>query len=450
MFNKVLIANRGEIAKRIQRACHELGLETVVVFSQADQGASYIEDADAAVCIGPAPSAKSYLDKHALLRAARMSGADAIHPGYGFLSENSEFAALVEAAGLTFIGPASGTISMMGDKIAAKQAMQAAGVPCVPGTDSITSTDPADLYRLAEEIGYPMIIKAAGGGGGRGMRVVRSSEMLLEALAATREEVQSAFENPNIYFEKLIEDPRHVEIQVLCDTFGHGVHLGARDCSLQRRHQKLLEESPPPGIPEDVLNALGERCVTACRQIGYHGVGTFEFLYTDGQFYFIEMNTRLQVEHPVTEIVTGVDVVKEQIRVAQRQPLALSQDDVVLRGHALECRINAEDPKTQMPCSGVIQAWRSPGGMGVRVDTHVESGSRVSPHYDSMIAKIIVHAATRDEALTRMRCALDETRIQGISSNVALHQRLLAHPVIQAGAFSIDFLESTAWKGSTP
>ncbi|WP_417420679.1 acetyl-CoA carboxylase biotin carboxylase subunit [Halomonas sp.] len=449
MFNKVLIANRGEIAQRIQRACHELGLKTVVVFSEADRGATYIDYADEAICIGPAPSSKSYLDKHALLRAAHITGADAIHPGYGFLSENSDFAALIEKAGLIFIGPSADAISMMGDKITAKQAMQSAGVPCVPGSGSITSEDPDVLHRAADDIGYPLIIKAAGGGGGRGMRVVKAPETLLDSVRNTREEVQSAFENPNIYFERLIENPRHIEIQVLCDMFGHGVHLWARDCSLQRRHQKLLEESPPPGIDQDVIDELGRRCVVACQHNGYHGVGTFEFLYTDGHFYFIEMNTRLQVEHPVTEMVTGIDLVKEQIRVAQRQPLTLSQQDVALQGHAIECRINAENPDTQMPCSGIVEGWRAPGGCGIRVDSHIESGSRVPPYYDSMIAKVIAHAYTREEALTRMQRALGECRIESITSNIALHQRLLAHRDIRAGGFSIDFLESQAWKERT-
>ncbi|MCQ2993272.1 acetyl-CoA carboxylase biotin carboxylase subunit [Pseudomonas syringae] len=441
MFNKVLIANRGEIALRIQRACRGLGLKTVVVYSEADRHAQYVTQADEALCIGPAAPTHSYLNQSALLFAAQVSGAQAIHPGYGFLSENPDFAERIESAGLTFIGPSAECIRTMGDKVAAKRAMREAGVPCVPGPDSSMSSDPQAILAVAREIGYPVIVKAAGGGGGRGMRVVQQEAELLDAIALTREEARLAFGNPELYIEKFLGHPRHVEIQVLCDAYGNSVWLGSRDCSLQRRHQKVLEEAPAPGIDPQLIAHVGERCVKACQQIGYRGVGTFEFLYEDGQFFFIEMNTRLQVEHPVTEMTTGIDIVQQQIRMARGERLELSQADIVTSGHSLECRINAEDPLSFMPTPGQITRWEVPGGFGVRVDSHVTTGYRVPPYYDSMVAKVISHGATREEALARMRLALSELYVEGISTNIPLHREILDDPAFCAGGVDIHHLE---------
>ncbi|NNB16529.1 acetyl-CoA carboxylase biotin carboxylase subunit [Pseudomonas fragi] len=441
MFDKVLIANRGEIALRIQRACQGLGIKTVVVHSEADRDAQYVKNADQALCIGPAAPGQSYLNQAALLFAAKVSGAQAIHPGYGFLSENAGFAERVEAAGLTFIGPSAACIRTMGDKVAAKRAMRESGVPCVPGPDSVMPTDEASIQAIARDIGYPVIVKAAGGGGGRGMRVVRQAHDLIEAINLTREEARLAFGNPELYIEKFLDHPRHVEIQVLCDAYGHAVWLGGRDCSLQRRHQKVLEEAPAPGIDPQLIASVGERCAAACRQIGYRGVGTFEFLYEDGEFFFIEMNTRLQVEHPVTEMTTGIDIVQQQLRMARGEVLSLRQQDVQLNGHSLECRINAEDPQTFMPTPGLVQRWEVPGGFGVRVDSHVTTGYRVPPYYDSMVAKVITHGATRDEALARMRLALGEMCVEGITTNIPLHLAILDDPGFCAGGVDIHHLE---------
>jgi len=441
MFEKVLIANRGEIALRIQRACRSLGLRTVAVHSEADRDAVYVTQADQALCIGPASPAQSYLNQAALLYAAKLSGAQAIHPGYGFLSENAGFAARVEAAGLSFIGPPSECIRTMGDKVAAKRAMRSAGVPCVPGPDGSLPDDNAAILAIAREIGYPVMVKAAGGGGGRGMRVVQAEVELLDAMALTREEARRAFGNPEVYIEKFLGHPRHVEIQVLCDRYGHALWLGSRDCSLQRRHQKVLEEAPAPGIAPILLAKVGARCAEACRQIGYVGVGTFEFLFEDGEFFFIEMNTRLQVEHTVTEMTTGIDIVQQQIRMARGEHLALTQDQVGCFGHALECRINAENPETFAPAPGRIIAWQPPGGFGVRVDSHVSAGYRVPPYYDSMIAKLIVHGSSRADALARMRLALAEMQVAGIATNLPLHREIIEDPGFQQGGVDIHHLE---------
>ncbi len=441
MFDTVLIANRGEIALRIQRACRGLGLKTVVVHSEADRDAVYVSQADQALCIGPSAPGQSYLNQSAILFAAEVSGAQAIHPGYGFLSENAGFAERVEQAGLTFIGPSAACIRTMGDKVAAKRAMRRAGVPCVPGPDDGLPEDPSAIQALAREVGYPVIVKAAGGGGGRGMRVVHDEASLLDAMALTREEARRAFGNPEVYIEKFLLHPRHVEIQVLADSHGNAVWLGSRDCSLQRRHQKVIEEAPAPGIDEALIAEVGERCAAACRQIGYCGVGTFEFLYERGAFYFIEMNTRLQVEHPVTEMTTGIDIVQQQIRVARGERLALTQADIRCQGHAIECRINAEDPHTFAPSPGRITGWRVPGGFGVRVDSHANAGYRVPPYYDSMIAKLIVQGDTRDDALERMRLALAEMQVEGISTNVPLHREVLRDAGFAGGGVDIHHLE---------
>ena len=441
MFDSVLIANRGEIALRIQRACRGLGLRTIAVHSEADRDALHVHQADQALCIGPAAAVHSYLNQAAILFAAEVSGAQAIHPGYGFLSENAGFVARVEQAGLTFIGPSAECIRTMGDKVAAKRAMRAAGVPCVPGPDSSLPDDPAAVLAIAREIGYPVIVKAAGGGGGRGMRVVPAEAGLLDALSLTREEARRAFGNAEVYIEKFLLQPRHVEIQVLADSHGNALWLGSRDCSLQRRHQKVLEEAPAPGIDPSVIAAVGERCAEACRQIGYCGVGTFEFLYDNGAFCFIEMNTRLQVEHPVTEMTAGIDIVQQQIRVARGERLRLTQADVGCRGHAIECRINAEDPVTFAPSPGLITGWQLPGGWGVRVDSHAGAGYRVPPYYDSMIAKLIVHGLTRDDALDRMRLALAEMRIDGIATNLPLQREILQDEGFAAGGVDIHHLE---------
>ncbi len=441
MFDTVLIANRGEIALRIQRACRGLGLRTVAVYSEADRDAVYVRQADQALCIGPASPTASYLNQAALLAAARVSGAQAIHPGYGFLSENAGFVERVTDAGLTFIGPSADCIRTMGDKVSAKRAMREAGVPCVPGPDTSLPDDPAAVLAIAHEIGFPVIVKAAGGGGGRGMRVVQEAAALADALTLTREEARRAFGNPEVYIEKFLTHPRHVEIQVLADRYGHAVWLGSRDCSLQRRHQKVLEEAPAPGIDPALIAEVGERCAAACRQVGYCGVGTFEFLYENGAFYFIEMNTRLQVEHPVTEMTSGIDIVQQQIRVARGEPLTLRQDDIACRGHALECRINAEHPDTFIPSPGVITGLRLPGGYGVRVDTHAGAGYRVPSHYDSMIAKLIVHGASREDALQRMQLALDELQVDGIATNVPLHREIVRDADFEKGGVDIHHLE---------
>lgn len=440
-FDTVLIANRGEIAARIQRACRELGLKTVAICSEADRPAPYGQTADTFLCVGPANAAKSYLNQNAILIAARLTGAGAIHPGYGFLSENAAFSQAVEDAGLVFIGPDARSISTMGDKIAAKRAMIAAGVPCVPGPDTALPEDAATVERIANEIGYPIIIKAAGGGGGRGMRVVQEAALLHEAITLTREEARQAFGSAVLYMEKFLQHPRHIEIQVLCDTHGNAVWLGHRDCSMQRRHQKVVEEAPAPGISVDVIQPVGMACVEACRQIGYRGVGTFEFLFEDGKFYFIEMNTRLQVEHPVTEMTSGIDIVQAQIKAAQGKPLDLRQADVICDGHSFECRINAEDPDKFLPSAGIVTDLVLPEGEGIRVDTHIHVGYRVSPYYDSLIAKLIVHAPTRAEAMVRMRQALAGTRVEGISTNLPLLRALFEDEAFAQGETDIHYLE---------
>lgn len=448
MFESVLIANRGEIALRIQRACRSLGLRTIVVYSEADRDAPYVKRADVAVCIGPAAATYSYLDQAAILLAAKATGAEAIHPGYGFLAENALFAERVNEAGLTFIGPSAACIRTMGDKVAAKKAMRAAGVPCVPGPDATLPDDPEAVRRLAHEIGYPVIVKAAGGGGGRGMRIVTEEAALLDALAVTREEARRAFDNGEVYIEKFLTHPRHVEIQVLADGHGQALWLGSRDCSLQRRHQKVIEEAPAPGIADALIAEIGERCARACQQIQYRGLGTFEFLFEDGAFYFIEMNTRLQVEHPVTEMTAGIDIVQQQIRVARGERLTLTQADIRCRGHAFECRINAENPDSFAPSPGRITGWELPGGYGVRVDSHAGAGYTVSPHYDSMIAKLIVHGDDRADALARLRLALDEMSVSGISTNLPLHRRIVSDPTFSSGAVDIHYLERRLREGA--
>ncbi|MCW8943984.1 MAG: acetyl-CoA carboxylase biotin carboxylase subunit [Sedimenticola sp.] len=441
MIEKIVIANRGEIALRILRACRELGIKTVAVHSEADRDLKHVRLADETVCIGPAPSAGSYLQIHSIISAAEVTDAVAIHPGYGFLSENADFAERVEESGFIFIGPKPETIRMMGDKITAIEAMKAAGVPCVPGSDGPLDGNEARTLKLGQEIGYPVIIKAAGGGGGRGMRVVHSEATLLNAISLTKAEAGSAFGNDTVYMEKYLENPRHVEFQVLADTHGNAIHLGERDCSMQRRHQKVVEEAPAPGISEELRNRLGERCAEACRTIGYRGAGTFEFLYENGEFYFIEMNTRVQVEHPVTEMITGVDIVKEQLRIAAGEALAYKQSDINIRGHAIECRINAEDPDNFMPCPGNITHLHIPGGPGIRVDTHIYDGYRVPPHYDSMIGKLIAHGETRESALARMKTALSEMVIDGIKTNIPLQQRIMQDEAFAKGGANIHYLE---------
>ncbi|MEO5342497.1 MAG: acetyl-CoA carboxylase biotin carboxylase subunit [Gammaproteobacteria bacterium SHHR-1] len=441
MIEKIVIANRGEIALRILRACKEMGIKTVAVHSDVDHDLMHVRQADETVCIGPAASARSYLNIPAIISAAEVTDAMAIHPGYGFLSENADFAERVENSGFIFIGPRADTIRKMGDKVSAIEAMKAAGVPCVPGSDGPLNDDGTRSLRLARQIGYPVIIKAAGGGGGRGMRVVHTEASLLNAITMTRSEAAAAFGNDMVYMEKYLENPRHVEFQVLADTQGNAIYLGERDCSMQRRHQKVVEEAPAPGITEEERVRIGERCAEACRQIGYRGAGTFEFLYENGEFFFIEMNTRVQVEHPVTELVTGVDIVKEQIRIAAGEPLAYRQQDIVLRGHAVECRINAEDPKSFMPSPGDISSLHVPGGPGVRVDTHIYAGYRVPPHYDSMIGKLITHGETRESALARMRTALDEMVVEGIRTNIPLHREILRDSAFMAGGANIHYLE---------
>ena len=441
MFDKLLIANRGEIALRIQKAAKRLGLKTVCIYSQADDEAPYLESADETVCIGPAAARNSYLNADAIVMAALQTGAGAIHPGYGFLSENAGFADAISEAGLVFVGPSADCIRTMGDKVAAKRAMMAAGVPCVPGPDSALPQDISAIEAIAADIGFPVILKAAGGGGGRGMRVVRSRQAVAEAVALTREEAQRFFNNPEIYVEKFLEDPRHVEIQVICDGHGNALWLGDRDCSMQRRHQKVIEEAPAPGIDRKLIADVGERCAQACRQIGYVGAGTFEFLYENDQFYFIEMNTRVQVEHPVTEMVTGLDIVAMQLQAAMGEAFSVRQQDVATRGHAIECRINAEDPFTFAPSPGTIQAVSEPKGELVRLDTHIRPGYRIPSQYDSMLAKLIVHGADRADALSRMRRALDDFRIEGIVTNIPLQAELIQEPGFAAGGVNIHHLE---------
>jgi len=441
MFEKILIANRGEIALRIQRACREMGIRTVVVHSTVDAEAKYVKLADESVCIGPAPARDSYLNMAAIISAAEVTDAEAIHPGYGFLSENADFAERVERSGFVFIGPRPENIRLMGDKVSAKQAMEKAGVPCVPGSEGALPEDPKEIVRIARKVGYPVIIKAAGGGGGRGMRVVHTEAALLNAVNMTRGEAQAAFGNATVYMEKYLENPRHIEIQVLADSHKNALYLGERDCSMQRRHQKIIEEAPAPELTEKQREKIGERCADACRKIGYRGAGTFEFLYEDGEFYFIEMNTRIQVEHPVTEMITGVDLVQEQIRVAAGEKLRLRQKDIVLRGHAIECRINAEDPYRFTPSPGRITSYHPPGGPGIRVDTHIYAGYTVPPNYDSMVGKLIAYGASRDQAIRRMRIALSEMVLEGITTNIALHRELLHDSRFLRGGTSIHYLE---------
>ena len=442
MFEKILIANRGEIALRIQRACRELGIKTVVVHSTADTEAKYVKLADESVCIGPPASTESYLNVPAIISAAEVTDAEAIHPGYGFLSENAAFAERVEKSGFVFIGPRPETISMMGDKVSAKDAMKAAGVPCVPGSEGALPDDPKEIVKIARSIGYPVIIKASGGGGGRGMRVVHTEAALLNAVTMTRTEAGAAFGNPTVYMEKFLENPRHIEIQVLADSFKNAVYLGERDCSMQRRHQKVIEEAPAADINRRAIARVGERCAEACRKINYRGAGTFEFLYENGEFYFIEMNTRVQVEHPVTELVTGIDIVQAQIRIAAGEKLWLRQRDIELRGHAIECRINAEDPFKFTPSPGKILTYHPPGGPGIRVDTHMYQGYTVPPNYDSMIGKVIAYGDTRDQAIRRMRIALSEMAVEGIKTNIHLHQELMQDANFAKGGTSIHYLEA--------
>ena len=442
ILEKVLIANRGEIALRILRACKELEIQTVAVHSKADRELKHVLLADEAVCIGPASSAESYLNVPAIISAAEVTRATAIHPGYGFLAENADFADQVEKSGFIFIGPTADTIRLMGDKVSAIQAMKQAGVPTVPGSDGPLTEDTAHSLEVAQRIGYPVIIKAAAGGGGRGMRVVHSAEGLLSSIQLTQAEAAAAFGSDVVYLEKFLQTPRHVEIQVLADGQGNAIHLGDRDCSLQRRHQKVMEEAPAPAIPQDARDAVAQSCIKACIDIGYRGAGTFEFLYEGGDFYFIEMNTRVQVEHPVTEMITGVDIVQEQLRIASGLPLSLTQSEVQFRGHAFECRINAEDAKTFMPCPGMVTTFHAPGGPGVRVDSHLYDGYTVPPYYDSLIAKIISYGENRDIALARMRVALDELVVEGIHTNTPLHRDLVRDAAFKAGGVSIHYLES--------
>ena len=441
MFKKILIANRGEIALRIQRACREMGIRAVVVHSEADTGAKYVKLADESVCIGPAPSRDSYLNIPAIISAAEVTDAEAIHPGYGFLSENADFAERVEKSGFCFIGPRPESIRLMGDKVSAKQAMAAAGVPTVPGSSGALPEDAREIVKIARSVGYPVIIKAAGGGGGRGMRVVHTEAALINAVTMTRQEALAAFGNPNVYMEKFLENPRHIEIQILADQHRNAVWLGDRDCSMQRRHQKIIEEAPAPGLNRRLVDKIGDRCAEACRKINYRGAGTFEFLFENGEFFFIEMNTRLQVEHPVTEMVTGLDIVQEQIRVAAGQKLRFRQRDVTQKGHAIECRINAEDPWKFTPSPGRITSWHPPGGPGVRVDSHAFAGYFVPPNYDSMIGKVICYGDTRDQALARMRVAMSEMVVEGILTNIPLHRELLNDEKFMLGGTSIHYLE---------
>ena len=441
MLDKVLIANRGEIALRILRACKELGIQTVAVHSKIDAELKHVKLADQAVCIGPNPSPQSYLNVPAIISAMEVTGAQAVHPGYGFLAENADFAEQVENSGFTFIGPKAETIRTMGDKVAAIQAMKVAGVPTVPGSDGPLSEDADELRATALRIGYPVIVKAAAGGGGRGMRVVEDEETLINSVAITKTEAAAAFGDGTVYMEKFLQNPRHVEVQVLSDGQGNAIHLGDRDCSLQRRHQKVIEEAPAPGIPEEARQGVFDSCVKACVQMNYRGAGTFEFLYEDGKYYFIEMNTRVQVEHPVSEMITGVDIIKEQLTIASGQPLSTKQEDIVFRSHSFECRINAEDPKTFLPQPGKIKTYHAPGGNGVRVDSHIYNGYSVPPNYDSMIGKIITYGRDRNSALSRMRNALDEMVIDGIKTNIDLHADLVRDEEFKKGGVNIHYLE---------
>ena len=441
MLKKVLIANRGEIALRVLRACREMGIATVAVHSEADKDSLHVKLADESVCIGPAPSPQSYLNIPAIIAAAEVTGADAVHPGYGFLAENANFAEQVEQSGFIFIGPRADTIRLMGDKVSAKQAMQEAGVPCVPGSDGALPDDPETIIKTAAEVGYPVIIKASGGGGGRGMRVVEREEDLIKSVEMTKAEAGAAFGNPMVYMERYLQRPRHVEIQVLADEHGNAVYLGERDCSMQRRHQKVIEEAPAPGITAKEREKIGKACVEACKRIGYRGAGTFEFLYEGGEFFFIEMNTRVQVEHPVTELISGVDIVQEQLRVAAGEKLQYKQKDIVLEGHAFECRINAEDPYNFIPSPGLIESCHLPGGFGIRVDSHIYQGYRIPPNYDSLIGKICVHGKTREQAMAKMRVAMAELAITGIKTNADLHRDLFRDPGFSDGGVSIHYLE---------
>ncbi len=441
MFEKILIANRGEIALRIQRACRELGVKTVAVHSEADADAKYVRLADESVCIGPAPSQQSYLNIPAIISAAEVTDAEAIHPGYGFLSENADFAERVEKSGFVFIGPRPDTIRLMGDKVSAKQAMQKAGVPVVPGVEGSLPDSPAEIVKIARSIGYPVIIKAAGGGGGRGMRVVYTEAALLNAVNTTRSEAGAAFGNPTVYMEKFLENPRHIEVQVLADEHRNAVSLGTRDCSMQRRHQKVIEEAPAPGLTPREVTKIGDRCAEACRKIAYRGAGTFEFLYEKGEFFFIEMNTRVQVEHPVTEMITGIDIVQAQLRIAAGEKLPFRQRDIEFRGHAIECRINAEHPFKFTPSPGRIVSWHAPGGPGIRVDSHAFANYVVPPHYDSLIGKLIAYGATREQAIARMRTALSEMVVEGIQTNLPLHQEIMLDSAFLRSGTSIHYLE---------
>lgn len=441
MLGKVVIANRGEIALRILRACRELGIKAVAVHSEADRDLKHVRLADESVCIGPAASRESYLNVPAIISAAEVTDAVAIHPGYGFLSENADFAERVIQSGFIFVGPRPETIRVMGDKVAAIEAMKKAGIPTLPGSDGPLGEDPETNLNIARRIGFPIIIKAAGGGGGRGMRVVHHEDQLQNSINLTRSEAGAAFGNDMVYMEKFLENPRHIEFQVIADTHGNAVHLGERDCSTQRRHQKVVEEAPAPGISEEQRQRMGMRCVQACHEIGYLGAGTFEFLYQDGEFYFIEMNTRVQVEHPVTEMVTGIDIVREQLRIAAGEPLSFRQEDIVMRGHAIECRINAEDPVNFMPSPGLIEQFHMPGGPGIRVETHIYNGYRVPPYYDSMIGKIIAHGDTRSGAIARMRTALNEMVINGIKCNIPLLLDIINDEAFEAGGQNIHYLE---------
>ncbi len=441
MLEKIVIANRGEIALRIQRACRELGIKTVAVHSTADASQKHVLLADETVCIGPPASADSYLNMPAIISAAEVTDSAAIHPGYGFLSENADFAERVNDSGFIFIGPPPRVIRMMGDKVEAIRAMKAAGVPCVPGSDGPLGDDVDENLRMARNIGYPIIIKAAAGGGGRGMRVVNTEASLTSSISLTRSEARAAFGDDTVYMEKFLANPRHIEFQVLADQHGNCIHLFERDCSMQRRHQKVIEEAPAPGITPEQRQRMGERCARACREIGYQNAGTFEFLYEDGEFYFIEMNTRLQVEHPVTELITGIDLVKEQLRIADNQPLRFTQEDITLRGHAIECRINAEDPKTFTPSPGRVELWHPPGGPGIRVDSHLYSGYVVPPFYDSMIGKVIAYGDDRESAIARINIALSEMVIEGIKTNIPLHQEICQHGAFKSGGTNIHYLE---------
>ncbi len=441
MLDKVLIANRGEIALRILRACHELGIKTVAVHSTADENLMHVRLADESICIGPPSAMESYLNIPALISAAEITDSVAIHPGYGFLAESADFSEMVEKSGFIFIGPRAETINLMGDKVSAIHAMKKAGVPCVPGSDGPLGNNDKENLAIAKRIAYPVIIKASGGGGGRGMRVVYEESKLLKSIELTKAEARAAFNNDVVYMEKFLENPRHIEIQVLSDTHGNAIHLGERDCSMQRRHQKVVEEAPAPGITQELRKNIGERCVRACQEIGYRGAGTFEFLYEKGEFYFIEMNTRVQVEHPVSELISGVDIIKEQLRIAEGQPLSFKQSDIELRGHAIECRINAEDPETFIPSPGAISRYHAPGGPGVRLDSHIYNGYKVPPYYDSMIGKLITYGENRDVAIARMQMALDEIVIDGIKTNIPLQRDIIADENFHRGGTNIHYLE---------